>query len=184
MKEVTTTVIAVGIILLNGVMFYKVISSGTFYDQAGLQKLIDAGPTAKDTAELIRQVSDAQFDQLKEVLLIATGFLGIILGYYFGRVPAEKAQESAEKQAKDAQDKADGATKEAATATAQMKQAELDKQRTVEHVSGELSRIEGHWRTATAKLGTAPAKVNADTEMVQLESAMKSARAVVDNAQR
>ena len=184
MKEATTTVIAVGIIILNGVMFYKVISSGTFYDQAGLQKLIDAGPTAKDTAELIRQVSDAQFDQLKEVLLIATGFLGVILGYYFGRVPAEKAQESAEKQAKDAQDKADGATREAAAATAQMKQAVTEKQKTVEHLAGELSRVEKNWQAANAKLGSAPAKVNADAEIVQLETAMRSARTAVQNAQR
>ena len=35
----------------------------------------------------------------KDVLTIAVGFLGAVIGYYFGRVPAEKRADTAEKQA-------------------------------------------------------------------------------------
>jgi hypothetical protein len=62
------------------------------------------------TLVLLKQVSDHvgtsdDFSRAKEVLLIVNGLAGVVLGYYFGRVPADA-------RATQAQGEADAAKKE------------------------------------------------------------------------
>jgi hypothetical protein len=53
------------------------------------------------------------YDQHKEVLLLALGLLGTVIGYYFGRVPAERHADTARDAAKAAQEREQKVRREA-----------------------------------------------------------------------
>lgn len=53
---------------------------------------------------------DPAFQRMKDILLLALPLLGTILGYYFGRVPAERRAEASEQKASAAQQTAQSAT--------------------------------------------------------------------------
>lgn len=49
---------------------------------------------------LIGTIGDeARFNQAKDILTVMTGLLGVVLGYYFGRIPAEARAAQAQEQA-------------------------------------------------------------------------------------
>lgn len=53
---------------------------------------------------------EARFNQAKDVLSVMTGLLGVVLGYYFGRIPAEARAAQAQEQAAQAIQKGEQAT--------------------------------------------------------------------------
>lgn len=53
------------------------------------------------------------FQDMKDVMLYALPILGTVMGYYFGRVPAERRAEASEQRAGDAQNTAQAATAQA-----------------------------------------------------------------------
>ena len=111
LKEVTTTIIALMILGLNVYIFKKIIgwnySTEINAHIAELRNLAgDSNQplTQAEYLEFIDEYGSSRFTQLKDLLVIATGFLGVILGYYFGRIPAEKALENAQGQIDSAKD--------------------------------------------------------------------------------
>jgi hypothetical protein len=63
-----------------------------------------AGAEMMTVSGLVDQSKLAAFARQKDLLLLATGMLGTILGYYFGRVPAEKQADIARKRAEEISD--------------------------------------------------------------------------------
>lgn len=68
----------------------------------------------------------AGFERLKDVLSISLSLFGTVLGYYFGRVPADKRADTADKRADEAQSQAASSNKAAEKQKEEFK-AELDR---------------------------------------------------------
>jgi hypothetical protein len=121
LREVTTTVIAGVVVLVALTMLWRTFS---------------AAP---------------DFAQKKDVMLYGLTILGTVVGYYFGRVPAERRAETSERKATEAQDTAGKATTAAAEAQREAQQAAQAKDQAVTKLAQAKAGVE------RAKAALAPA---------------------------
>jgi hypothetical protein len=150
MKEIVTSLLAVSIAAVALILL--------------MLTFIDAGKTGS-SADL--------FGREKDVLQFVLPFLGTVLGYYFGRVPAERRAESAEQSASGAQQHAESlqqstvrAEAERATAQQQAQQLSADTRATLGRMRAALTgtpraTLGGGQPGATADVQGALAELNA-----------------------
>lgn len=112
LRELMTALIAAVIVLVSGWMLVV-----TFQD-AGAVSGLDP-PQLEARKPLLEQA----FAQRKDVMLYALSLLGTVLGYYFGRVPAERRAEKAEEARGEAQASANQAVGRAAAVESKMEDA-------------------------------------------------------------
>lgn len=112
LREIVTAAIAAVVVLLSGWMLVV-----TFKDAGAVSSLDPAQVEAR------RPLLEQAFAQRKDVMLYALSLLGTVLGYYFGRVPAERRAEKAEQARGEAQESADQAAGRAAVAQSKMEDA-------------------------------------------------------------
>ena len=119
LREVTTTVIAMVILAVSIYMMLK-----TFAGAGG------------------------NFEQMKDIMLYALPILGTVMGYYFGRVPAERRAEASEKESQQAQVTAQNAT-------AQALQTQQQAEQKTQQVKLAMERVRA--QVASSSEGEAPA---------------------------
>jgi hypothetical protein len=83
------------------------------------------------------KISDA-----KDILLLVMGLAGVVIGYYFGRVPADARAAQAQEQAN--------------TATAQAQQIGADARVNADQLAPIISQMDDSLKTATRKTGGTP----------------------------
>lgn len=119
LKEFTSTTLAVLIVLLNITVFVYILTIEKNSYSADVIKDLGTVPSdAKGLIALLDGLADARFSRVKDILMVATSFLGVVLGYYFGRIPAERALEKAEQNVESAKVNTETAQQNAADATA------------------------------------------------------------------
>lgn len=139
-KEILTGSIGVAIA---GVTLWMLISTYVASSQ-----VVTVEESALQNREVYEQNEKLRMERKsgqKDILLIAVGLLGSVMGYYFGRVPAEHRAAAAEAAATGAQTTAADAVSEAAAARSQ---AESEKGRTAEAEK----KVEDAKRTASSIL--------------------------------
>lgn len=89
------------------------------------------------------------FAQKKDVMLYGLTILGTVVGYYFGRVPAERRAEASEETAKQAQ----GTASDATTAAAQAQQQASQSAQATDEAAKKLAAAKAGVEKAKAALG-------------------------------
>lgn len=102
-KELITAAVSVVIVALGGYMLWVVFLGG---------------------APALAPEMLAAYNRQKDILMLVLGLLGTVMGYYFGRVPAELRAQKAEQSATTAQAGLAGAHDKVADASRQAGQAE------------------------------------------------------------
>lgn len=126
LKEMTTTLIALMILWLNLWVFTNVVGwNGAIEAEQVMDKIssLETPLTQQEYIDYIDDYHQTRFGQLKDLLAIATGFLGVILGYYFGRIPAEKALDNVNSQMNSAQENVAAALAKSEAAKAKLQEA-------------------------------------------------------------
>lgn len=113
LREVTTTAIAVVIVAVTLVLLWR-----TFDAAAG------------------------DFEKKKAVMLYGLTILGTVVGYYFGRVPAERRAEASERKASEAQATATTATTAAAQSQQQVVQTAQEKEEATKKLAEAKAGVE------------------------------------------
>jgi hypothetical protein len=101
------------------------------------------------------QTAAPDFQQKKDVMLYGLTILGTVIGYYFGRVPAERRAETAEQRAGEAQSTASEATVASTQAQQQARQAARAKDEATKKLAEAKTGIE---RAKAALAPTAEAR--------------------------
>lgn len=110
------------------------------------------------------------FQEHKDILTLALPILGSIIGYYFGRVPAERRAEAAEGKLDDAQ-----ANAKSANATAsQAQQQAADKDRKLDLAKKGLKQVQKTTAGAGGRPAGAPAPEGADAGAGAAEAAKQA----------
>lgn len=140
----TSTTLAVLIVLLNITVFvYILIIEKNSYSADVVKNLGTLPSDAKGLIEILDGLADSRFSRVKDILMVATGFLGVVLGYYFGRIPAERALEKAEQNVESAKVNTELAQQNAAdAATAKQDQAAANNI-TLQTVKNNLDKLDG-----------------------------------------
>lgn len=124
LKEVVASVLSLAI-----VGFTLWIMGAIFY---GGGTVAGVGEVAADIAK-----------RHSSILQAAIGLAGAVTGYYFGRLPAEKAAQAAQQQASSAQTALVGAAGSAATSAATAAQANSDKARVLNQIADLKGQVDG-----------------------------------------
>jgi uncharacterized protein (UPF0333 family) len=138
LREWTTTLIAVTIVIVTLYLLITAFSSG------GETLVLDADTVENDAlyqAQLDQQQNSR--DQRKSILLVAVGILGTVMGYYFGRSPAEKRAERAERTAEKASEESGAAhhnAEQAREQAAEDRQSRRDADQRMRDVKGGIRR--------------------------------------------
>lgn len=127
LKEVVTALLALTLLALCAYMLVHTFNLGA-------QKA-DAGDE-----DAVKSLQDA-FTRAKDVLLYALSLLGAVIGYYFGRVPAELHAQSAQKQANNAQNQLNQTQDKLAATTQSAAQAITDKKVQADEFKKTLSLV-------------------------------------------
>ena len=154
-KEGITSVLALTIL---GFTFYMVVS---VFNTGGLRV------TTSDVE--VKAVQDA-FSRQKDILLYALSLLGTVLGYYFGRVPAELHAQQAQNQANKAQGEAAEAKTDASQANADKKKQADDFKRTLSVVRQSLDQPQV---PPTLSLRAAKQQTGVEQAKAELDEALK-----------
>jgi hypothetical protein len=102
------------------------------------------------------------------IFAILGGWGGVILGYYFGRVPAEKAADKASEAADTARKERDNAVRDRANAEAGKKQAQADKKRSLLEQKNSLVALRKQFTgVAFAAKGGAPDLVEKINSLIE-----------------
>jgi len=114
-------------------------------------------------------VGDSQkMGDAKDVLLIMQGLAGVVIGYYFGRVPADARATQAQAQATTATAQAAQAQQQATTATAQAEQVSAQAEQAANNVERIMARAAAPADGAARGAGSAmPADVVAELQRVR-----------------
>ena len=111
LREIVTAGIAITVLAITSVMLMEVFGSAKYQrpyqppsvtatDTAAQQAQVEARKTEIDAR-------DKSFSQQKDILLYGLALLGTVMGYFFGRVPAELHAVQAQNAANAAQGRAD-----------------------------------------------------------------------------
>ena len=92
------------------------------------------------------------FAQKKDVMLYGLTLVGTVIGFYFGRVPAERRAEASEETAKQAQSAANEANVDAAKANDKLREVRVG----VERVKGLLTPASGSQRKTLGSEASSP----------------------------
>ncbi len=141
LREIVTAGIAITILAITSLMLMEVFNSAR-YQPPAQSPAINAGDAAAQQAEAAARKAeidarDKSFGQQKDILLYGLALLGTVMGYFFGRVPAELHAVQAQNAAVVAQDRADAA-KDAEN------RAKADKARIVDRTLTTLNRTLAH----------------------------------------
>ncbi len=125
LREIMASVIALAIVALAVWMLGDVFLRGGE---------VNAGVVGKPA---LKELYDDAFNRQKDIMLYGLTLLGTVLGYYFGRVPAERRAEQAEAATVQAQ----AATTEAATAAGEAQRQSQAAAAKVEDTRQTLERV-------------------------------------------
>jgi hypothetical protein len=154
MKESVTSLLAVGIA---GVALILLVLTFTAAGKSGSSALV-------------------AFGRDKEILQYVLPILGTVLGYYFGRVPAERRAEQAEQSASGAQEHADSLQHSAVQASAAREAAEQQAQQVRADTRATVARARAALTgTARPTLG-GPPDATAGTQLALAELTALEAR--------
>lgn len=174
-KEVITAVIALVILAVTVWMLTCTFSSAQFKEPTARQdKGANPDPEAqqkqsearaKERQDVFNEQEKA-FTRRKDVMLYGLSLLGAIIGYYFGRVPAELHAQAAQRAAKDAQsqlsttqDKLNDAAATASTAVQNAQQVTKQSEQLKAEVKQTLTAVKTNMAAPQDKpktLGMAP----------------------------
>lgn len=127
LKEIITALLAVTVLVVCAYMLVRTFNLGA--------SRIDVGDD-----DTVKSMQDA-FSRAKDVLLYALSLLGAVIGYYFGRVPAELHAQSAQKQATNAQNQLNQTQDKLAATTQSAAQAITDKKVQADEFKKTLSLV-------------------------------------------
>jgi hypothetical protein len=128
-----------------------------------------AGRVSTGEAEA-KAMQDA-FGRQKDILLYALSLLGTVLGYYFGRVPAELHAQQAQNRANKAQGESEQARTEASQANAEKKVQADDFKRTLSIVRDALDQPDS---PPTLSLRAPRKETGVEQAKAEVEEALKS----------
>jgi hypothetical protein len=94
-REITTTALGMLIVITALYLLFATFSAAGSLDLIEVKQLLAAGKSGD--VDTLAKLAEAVFSRKKDVLLYALSLLGVVVGYYFGRVPAEKRADEAEK---------------------------------------------------------------------------------------
>jgi hypothetical protein len=144
LKEGTTVLLAVGIA---AVTLWVLIRHFVLLDEFQVTPDLAGNPALLAAQQAAHEAAIA--DRLN-VVNIAVAILGVVTGYFFGRVPVERRAEKAEQAAQANAETAQANAETASTATADRQAAELqsrDAKQTIERVLSQLGATAGGSRT-------------------------------------
>ncbi len=135
-----------------------------------LVSIFNAAGRVSATEAEAKAAQDA-FGRQKDILLYALSLLGTVLGYYFGRVPAELHAQQAQTQANKSQLESAQARTEATQATVEKKEQADDFKRTLSVVRDALDQPD---TSPTLSLRAPKKQTGVEQAKAEIEEALKS----------
>lgn len=102
----------------------------------------------------------------KEIYVFLGGPVGVVLGYYFGRIPSEKATDNANRNANNARTERDAAVRNMIEATTNYDNRLNNAEKVLEEVKTELNKPSVKTGIATGQLSSLNARI--DNEIAQI----------------
>jgi hypothetical protein len=178
-KEGVTAFIAAVVVIVTMWMLAGTFLSAAFKEPSSPSEMASADLQAQQRQDKERENSlklqEGVFNHRKDIMLYGLSLLGAIIGYYFGRVPAELHAKAAERSANNAQqqlnttnDKLNAATANATSATQnaqqvtqQAEQLKKDVKNTLAGVKNRMASLRSASKTLSA-VSSAPGTPDLD----------------------